>query len=621
MSRYDVSTETTLRTTLLVFVFSLPFFFALSKTNYLFFHSFTELTSVAISWGIFFIMLAAGRIHQCTGFLTIIGVASFFVGSVDVLHTLAYKGMAIVGDGQPNLPTQLWIAARILQALSIFVSLLMVRRRVSLLLVVGLCTLCTGGLLGAIVGGVFPDCYLVQTGLTEFNIAAEIVICCVMVLSAMLLHRYRSEFSDVVYYPLLASLLVTIMQESAFSLYVDVYGLFNFLGHCFKVLSCYLLFEAMVRYAIIEPNQLLFRRVWQAEEATLEAKLQLENNVEKSAGILRDRNQELIREVATREDALRQVKESRARLSLALSAAKAGVWSWDVKSGMVVFDQRMAEIMGVDAHAFDGQMKTWRECLLPADVEKFVAFSMEALQNHDAREIEFRVPIKDTMRIVRCSAVVVRDSENWPIRMNGMCMDITEYSQPTPTPDRAALCDKALAELSLAFIEPRPDMSAVVSQLLQRMLVLTESRHGYISTKYVGSDGNVLHSLSTMSPEGQCQIKEHSFVLAQKESEYRSLWGYSLKIRKAFYTNHPHDYVASRGVPVGHIPISRFLSVPLFLDGDLVGQIALINFTRDFHDDDIETMQPLAEMFCQLLRHHRVPCVQGADAEWEPSGG
>ena len=47
-----------------------------------------------------------------------LGVSFLFVGIIDLIHTLAYSGMGIFVGYSSNLPTQLWISARYIQALS-----------------------------------------------------------------------------------------------------------------------------------------------------------------------------------------------------------------------------------------------------------------------------------------------------------------------------------------------------------------------------------------------------------------------------------------------------------------------------------------------------------------------
>src|SRR6056297_3319179 len=83
--------------------------------SYLLFHTVSELVSVAVTAGIFLLAWSARR-YMSNGFLFFIGVAYLFVGVIDMLHAVTYKGVGIFPDATANLPTQLWIAGRYLQA-------------------------------------------------------------------------------------------------------------------------------------------------------------------------------------------------------------------------------------------------------------------------------------------------------------------------------------------------------------------------------------------------------------------------------------------------------------------------------------------------------------------------
>ena len=82
-----------------------------SLYNYLVFHSLVEIFSVVIAGCISVFAWNARRFME-NDYLAFLGVAYFFVGGLDLFHTLSYKGMGIFQGYGANLPTQLWIAAR-----------------------------------------------------------------------------------------------------------------------------------------------------------------------------------------------------------------------------------------------------------------------------------------------------------------------------------------------------------------------------------------------------------------------------------------------------------------------------------------------------------------------------
>ena len=92
-----------------------------SLYNYLLFHSLAEVFSAAVALAIFMLVWNVRR-SLSNNYLLFVGIAYLFIGGLDVLHTLAFKGMGIFREYDENLQAQLWIAARYLQSLSLLVA-------------------------------------------------------------------------------------------------------------------------------------------------------------------------------------------------------------------------------------------------------------------------------------------------------------------------------------------------------------------------------------------------------------------------------------------------------------------------------------------------------------------
>ncbi len=238
-----------------------------SLYSYLLFHSLAEIFSIIIACGIFMIAWNSRRFLD-NHYLLFIGIAYLFVGGLDLVHTLAYKGMGVFSGYNANLPTQLWIAARYLQSISLLLAPLWIGRKLkinSMLLAYGVVVALL--LLAIFPWQIFPDCFMEGRGLTPFKKISEYIISLILMTAIILLIQRRKEFDDIVFQLLNWSILTTIAAELAFTFYVSVYGLSNLVGHLFKVVSFYLIYKALIETGLVRPYDLLFRNLKKSEEA------------------------------------------------------------------------------------------------------------------------------------------------------------------------------------------------------------------------------------------------------------------------------------------------------------------------------------------------------------------
>jgi hypothetical protein len=90
-----------------------------AQYNYLAFHILAEMFSIVVAAALF-LLVWHGRRFIGNNSLVALGIAFFFVGIFDLMHTLTYKGMGVFHlDDSANTATQLWVAARWLESLSL----------------------------------------------------------------------------------------------------------------------------------------------------------------------------------------------------------------------------------------------------------------------------------------------------------------------------------------------------------------------------------------------------------------------------------------------------------------------------------------------------------------------
>jgi hypothetical protein len=249
--------------------------YIISRHNYLLYHGFAEAFSIVVACGIFMLATNSRKILENT-YLLFIGNAYLFVGLLDFLHMMAYDGMGVFPEHGPNLPTQLWIAARYVESLSLFIAPFLFRKNITISILFSVYSGITIILLATIIYfGIFPDCFIEGRGLTGFKRISECVISLILVGAIMLLVKKKEEFDGQVYRLLIASIIITIGSELSFTLYANVFDLANTMGHVLKIVSFYLIYKAIIETGLVRPYDLLFRKLKQSEEKLNAEKTQL----------------------------------------------------------------------------------------------------------------------------------------------------------------------------------------------------------------------------------------------------------------------------------------------------------------------------------------------------------
>ncbi len=128
-----------------------------------------------------------------------------------------------------------------------------------------------------------------------------------------------------------------------------------------------------------------------------------------------------------------ELEKERERLNLALNAANAGLWDWNVVSGEVYFDPRYFTMAGYEANAFPHSFEEWRQRVHPQDLSRCLeaidsVCSSERLQSFDM-DFRFLRGDREWMWIRGYGKVVERSPQGKVIRMVGFHLDNTTQKE------------------------------------------------------------------------------------------------------------------------------------------------------------------------------------------------
>ncbi len=152
--------------------------------------------------------------------------------------------------------------------------------------------------------------------------------------------------------------------------------------------------------------------------------------------------------------------------------------------------------------------------------------------------------------------------------------------------------DSVMETLAEILRFPADSIAAFLDFALERTVKLSGSRFGYI---YHYDEESREFVLNTWSKEvmAECAVAEPA---VRYRLENTGLWGEAVRQRRPIVVNdfqsfHPEK----RGVPEGHVPILRFMTLPVFRGDRIVGVIGLANKGSDYGEADLQTVSVLME--------------------------
>ena len=135
----------------------------------------------------------------------------------------------------------------------------------------------------------------------------------------------------------------------------------------------------------------------------------------------------IIRDISERkriEEDLHRVNEN---LTLALRASKAGVWDWDIATGTIHWSPELFELFALDPRSAVASLELWESVLHPDDRDIARLRVELALQERRDLSSEYRVLLADgQVRWITALGQGIYDEQRQPVRMTGICLDITE---------------------------------------------------------------------------------------------------------------------------------------------------------------------------------------------------
>ena len=172
--------------------------------------------------------------------------------------------------------------------------------------------------------------------------------------------------------------------------------------------------------------------------------------------------------------------------------------------------------------------------------------------------------------------------------------DLLEWRRTETSLRRSEMELSLINRIEEAFLTISGD--GVYSAVLEIVQERLESPHGIFG--YLAGNGDLIIPSLTRGIFAQCQMDERTVVFPPS-TWGDSLWGRAIRERRPFFENREFR------VPVGHVAVNAFLTVPLVFDGRTIGLMSVANRPGGYAEPHAELLGRVAAQTAPILHARR----------------
>jgi|GEM_PF-188450 len=233
---------------------------------------------------------------------------------------------------------------------------------------------------------------------------------------------------------------------------------------------------------------------------------------------------------------MQYLDKSDTRLQLSLQVTNTGMWEWNILAGEVAWSENIEQLFGLVPGTFTGTYRGLLKRILPADRRSVTQAIARALKKPADYTIEFRIGCPDgSIRWLSSFARVYYDERSHPVKMTGLCRDITLRKQAAVAQKPENTHNFALSDLTLNAIA---SVRQSVAQPDATVSFLRLSQEGIFLDVRPGKDVEVLmapaewigKSVSAVMPPEMAQQLQHYLAEALTTNQTQ-IFEYSLLLK------------------------------------------------------------------------------------------
>lgn len=286
------------------------------------------------------------------------------------------------------------------------------------------------------------------------------------------------------------------------------------------------------------------------------------------------------------------LQESKQRLQMALDAARMGVWEFDFTEGRLYWSPEFFANLGLPP------IEPSRERLLamthPDDVNVSQRALDRAIAAHSRYHCEYRVIIDGKLRWIEDGAEILRDGQGRPLRAIGTAHDITERKLAEAGVAREAMRTEFLLELHQRA--PQMGDKELYDHVLERAVRLTDSAIGFFHQVSEDQKTIILTTWNKFALQSCTAAYDAHYPLNEAGN-----WVDCVRQQRAIIYNDFTHSPNQRGLPAGHTPLQRFMSIPVIREGKVRIIFGVGNKPADYNDEDLAQLQVVANELHKIM--------------------
>ncbi len=145
-----------------------------------------------------------------------------------------------------------------------------------------------------------------------------------------------------------------------------------------------------------------------------------------------------ITDISKQKAAESALQDREQRLNLAMSAGHLGSWEYEIATGRVIWSPTLEQIHGLEPGTFGGTFQDYQSDIHPDDLAYVLDTIGKSSHGDVPHHLEYRIILPDgEVHWLDASGQLFRDADGNPVRMLGVCSDVTERKTAEQMVERA----------------------------------------------------------------------------------------------------------------------------------------------------------------------------------------